>query len=78
MERAGSERICYPAKERQTDTKWSLETPEDSWGSRGRRFKSCHSLSLCSKANDGGIKGNMTIEPLPCHTVTLLGCQADS
>ena len=43
MERAGSESICYPAKECQTDTKWSLETLEDSWGSRGRRFKSCHS-----------------------------------
>ncbi len=42
-EEKGSESICFLTKERQTDTKWPLGTSEDSWGSRGRGFKSRHS-----------------------------------
>lgn len=43
MDRIVSERICNPSKQHGLDTKRPQKVSEDSWGSRGRRFKSCHS-----------------------------------
>ncbi len=43
MDRIVLESIRIPFKQHGLDTKWPQKVSEESWGSRGRRFKSCHS-----------------------------------
>ena len=43
VDRIVLESIRIPFKQHGLDTKWPQKVSEDSWGSRGRRFKSCHS-----------------------------------